>query len=114
LRCTSSCLIFMGVVGFMTAGIKYMAAPSIALSVSKNTHGAVTAQEFLLTDGIRNCAMVLAGLCFMMVTLGYAGKKFSGYTDTRCAEWVVNKSYWSGAFALCFLVMTCYFTYGNM
>jgi hypothetical protein len=58
--------------------------------------------------------MMLGGLCFMLTCIGYAGKKFSGYTDSRCAEWLVNKSYWSGAFALFFLVATAYMTYGNM
>merc|ERR1712070_680061 len=91
-----------------------MSAPHIALKAAKNTHNAVSAQEFLLTDGIRNCAMMCAGMCFFMVCMGMAGKKFAGYTDSRCAEWLVNKSYWSGSIAIFFLVITAYLTYGNM
>lgn len=91
-----------------------MSAPHIALRAAKNTHNPVSAQEFLLTDGIRNMSMMGAALCFILTTLGYVGKKFAGYTDSRCAEWLVNKSYWSGAMALFFLVMTAYMTYGNI
>jgi hypothetical protein len=95
-------------------GMKYMAAPHIALRVAHNTHNPVSAQEFLLTDGIRNCCMMGAALCFLLTVIGFKGKKFSGYTDSRCAEWLVNKAYWSGGFSMFFLVMTAYLTYGNM
>jgi hypothetical protein len=108
----------LGGLGFLACGCKYFAAPGIALKAGgKSPHDpstAVSASEFLLTDGIRNVAIVGSALSFILFVLGGKGAKFANYKDTRCAEWLVNKSYWSAGMAMFLLVLTGFLTAQNM
>jgi hypothetical protein len=107
----------MGGLGFLGCCLKYFSAAHIALhAAGKKPHdpSPISATEFLLTDGIKNFAMVGSALCFLLFVLGGKGAKFANYTDTRCAEWLVNKSYWSAGMAMFFLVLTGFLTASNM
>jgi hypothetical protein len=94
--------------------VKYFTAPNIALMAAKNHHGPVTAPEFLLSEGIRNVAMIGSALAFLLFLKGVFGIKFSKFTDSRQAQFIVNSSYWSSGMVMFLLVAVGLLTAHNL